>query len=185
MKKCLPGEAKKKGVTDIFRRAAAEGSPSAVFVFAWEGIRVFAVRESVFRGVISRSETAGARRLNTKSAAPVLSGAASVMKDGRQRSQVRLRAGARARVRYGVSPAVYTVYRWQERGYRAGCRSPRADRRCPAAWQRGHPGQVKRGRCRARRQWRGSGGGRGRACHRPSRGRSGRVPAGHSPRSRR
>lgn len=83
MKKCLPGEAKKKGVTDIFRRAAAEGRPSAVLCLRGRGIRVFAVRESVFRGVISRSETAGARRLNTKSAAPVLSGAASVMKDGR------------------------------------------------------------------------------------------------------
>lgn len=160
-------------------------APRRFLCLRGRGIRVFAVRGKHFRGVISRSETAGARRLNTKSAAPVLSGAASVMKDGRLRSQVRLRAGARARVRYGVSPAVYTVYRWQERGYRAGCRSPRADRRCPAAWQRGHPGQVKRGRCRARRQWRGSGGGRGRACHRPSRGRSGRVPAGHSPRSRR
>lgn len=47
MKKCLPGEAKKKGVTDIFRHAAAEGSPSAVFVFAWEG-------DSRFRGAGKR-----------------------------------------------------------------------------------------------------------------------------------
>lgn len=77
MKNASAEEAKKKGVTDIFRHAAAEGLPSAVFVFAWEG-------DSRFRGVISRSETAGARRLNTKSAAPVLSGAASVMKDGRR-----------------------------------------------------------------------------------------------------
>lgn len=86
MKKCLPGEAKKKGVTDIFRHAAAEGSPSAVFVFAWEG-------DSRFRGAGKRfprgdfpERDSGTRRLNTKSAAPVLSGAASVMKDGRLRS---------------------------------------------------------------------------------------------------
>lgn len=37
MKNASAEEAKKKGVTDIFRHAAAEGSPSAVFVFAWEG----------------------------------------------------------------------------------------------------------------------------------------------------
>ena len=161
------------------------GSPRRFLCLRGRGIHAFAVRESVFRGVISRSETAGARRLNTKKCRPGFVRGGVGDERRAVRSQVRLRAGARARVRYGVSPAVYTVYRWQERGYRAGCRSPRADRQCPVAWQRGHPGQVKRGRCRARRQWRGSGGGRDRACHRPSRGRSGRVPAGHSPRSRR
>lgn len=83
MKKCLPGEAKKKGVTDIFRRAAAEGSPSAVFVFAWEG-------DSRFRGAGKRfprgdfpERDSGRSAAEHESAAPVLSGAASGMKDGR------------------------------------------------------------------------------------------------------
>ena len=160
-------------------------APRRFLCLRGRGIRVFAVRESVFRGVISPERDSGRSAAEHEKCRPgFVRGGVS---DERRavRSQVRLLAGARARVRYGVSPVVYTVYRWQERGYRAGCRSPRADRQCPVAWQRGHPGQVKRGRCRARRQWRGSGGGRGRACHRPSRGRSGRVPAGHSPRSRR
>lgn len=185
MKNASAEEAKKKGVTDIFRHAAAEGSPSAVFVFAWEGDSRFRGAGKRFpRGDFPERDSGRSAAEHEKCRPGFVRGGVG---DERRavRSQVRLRAGARARVRYGVSPVVYTVYRWQEREYRAGCRSPRADRQCPVAWQRGHPGQVKRGRCRARRQWRGSGGGRGRACHRPSRGRSGRVPAGHSPRSRR